>query len=272
MDCAHGGAPIPSAYGQTYIALIPRDPYWMFSYWEVTDSACRHIKGMHGEDIFIRSQAMLRMHQVSFESGIPQSFRFFDVAVTLDAKNWYLRADRESSAWFVELGIKTQDGRFIVLAKSNIITLPAARVSDTLDEKWVTLKDDLEKILTASGRGKVGQGSLELARMLHQRWEMLAQISSWMGSGGVSSLAARQEKKRSFWLTADCELILYGATESSASVTVADKPVQLAPDGTFSLRFALPDGDLELPVKAISGDREEERWIKISVYRKTEKG
>jgi hypothetical protein len=52
---------------------------------------------------------------------------------------------------------------------------------------------------------------------------------------------------------------------------VAGKPIVLAPDGTFSLRFALPDGKLELPVHAISGDRVEEREIKITVNRNTEK-
>jgi len=54
-------------------------------------------------------------------------------------------------------------------------------------------------------------------------------------------------------------------------VTVCGRPIELFPDGTFSLRFALPDGNLELPVKAVSGDRVEEREIRISVHRKTER-
>lgn len=265
------GAPLPEGYGETRIVLLPRDPHWMYTYWEITEQTAREIKAKYGEEIFVTAQHTLRMHEVVDGDG--RSLRYVDVGIFLDAKNWYLRADKEKSSWFVELGLKTVDGNFIVLAKSNIIRLPSASVSGVMDERWVTVKEELDKILEASGGGKVGMGSLELARMISQRWEMLSQISSWKGSGGVSSFGGGmvEEKVRGFWLVADCELILYGATETTATVTVAGKPIDLNPDGTFSLRFALPDGKLELPVKAISGDRVETREIKISVERKTEK-
>ena len=201
--------------------------------------------------------------------------RHIDVAIVLDANSWYLKSDKEGSGWYIELGLKGPNGEFILIARSNAIVLPRGKVSDLTDEKWVTIKEDLEKILAASGGGKVGMGSLELARMLAQRWEMLSQVSSWRGSGGVSSFGrpgfGGPQAGRKFWLAADCELVLYGATETSATVTVCGRPIELFPDGTFSLRFALPDGNLELPVKAVSGDRVEEREIRISVHRKTER-
>lgn len=265
------GAPLPQDYGETRIVLMPRDPHWMFTYWEITEQTAKELKSKYGEDVFLKAQGTLRMYETVNDKPI----RFVDMAIALDTRNWYLRADKDNSAWFVELGLKTADGNFIVIAKSNVIRLPAGRVSEILDERWVMVKDELEKILQASGGGRVGMGSLELAKMLSQRWEMLSQISSWRGSGGISSFGGAeriaQEKARGFWLIADCELVLYGATEPTATVTVAGKPVELNPDGTFSLRFALPDGKLELPVKGISGDRVEEREIRISVTRKTEK-
>ena len=125
-------SPIPEFYGQTCVVLLPRDPHWIFSYWEVTDFSAQEIKSIHGNDIFSRSQAALRAHQ-------SESAHFFDIDVTLNAKNWYLRTDREGASWFVELGLKTPEGQFIVLAKSNVITLPVARVSGVLDEKWVLM-------------------------------------------------------------------------------------------------------------------------------------
>lgn len=265
------GAQLPEGYGQTRIVLLPRDPHWMYTYWEITEQTAKEIKGQYGEDVFHKAQQTLRMHEVNVQTVQP--IRYVDVSIAFDAKNWYLRADKDNSSWFVEIGLKMSDGKFIVIAKSNLITLPSSRVSDIIDEKWVTIKDELEKVLRASGGGKVGMGSLELARMLSQRWEVLSQISSWKGSGGISSFGGVNvpEARRGFWLVADCELVLYGATEPTATVTVAEKPVTLSPDGTFSLRFALPDGRLELPVKAISGDRMEERWIKITVDRGTER-
>jgi len=93
-------------------------------------------------------------------------------------------------------------------------------------------------------------------------------------SWGVSSLASQapQAAGKKFWLVADCELILYGATQPDAFVTVSGRKVNLNPDGTFSMRFALPDGMTDLPVKAMPKDESDSRSIDISVARKTAAG
>jgi hypothetical protein len=69
----------------------------------------------------------------------------------------------------------------------------------------------------------------------------------------------------------DCELIVYGATEPDAMVTLAGQRVKLRPDGTFTLRFALPDGKLDLESHAYSADGMEERVIKPVVERNTDR-
>lgn len=62
---------------------------------------------------------------------------------------------------------------------------------------------------------------------------------------------------------------MYGATEPDAKVTVQGREINLRPDGTFSLRFALPDGEQVIPVKAASSDQLEERTITPIVTRET---
>jgi len=47
------------------------------------------------------------------------------------------------------------------------------------------------------------------------------------------------------------------------------RKVNLNPDGTFSMRFALPDGVVDLPVKAMSKDETDSREIDIKVTRAT---
>jgi hypothetical protein len=83
--------------------------------------------------------------------------------------------------------------------------------------------------------------------------------SSWKGKPG--------EKPKGFWLKADTELIVYGATEPDARLTVQGKPVALRPDGSFSLRFYLPDGKQEYPIHAVSNDGTMEREITFVVNR-----
>jgi hypothetical protein len=50
---------------------------------------------------------------------------------------------------------------------------------------------------------------------------------------------------------------------------VQGRAIKLRPDGTFSLRFALPDGKQVIPVKAVSSDNEEERTITPIVNKET---
>ena len=90
------------------------------------------------------------------------------------------------------------------------------------------------------------------------------------GSMGVTSPGAA-EKGRGFWFRVGTELIVYGATEPGAKVTVQGRPVSLRPDGTFSLRFALPDGFQVIPATAQSADGVDEITVTSTVEKSTER-
>jgi len=79
-------------------------------------------------------------------------------------------------------------------------------------------------------------------------------------------------KKRKFFFEIGTELIVYGRTEHDADVRLGDKKVNLRPDGTFSMRFALPDGKIPLPFTAMSKDKIETRKIETTVTRGTVRG
>ena len=66
------------------------------------------------------------------------------------------------------------------------------------------------------------------------------------------------------------ELVVYGTTSPSARVSLQGEPVPIQPDGTFTLRFALPDGKQVIPVEATSSDGIDRRKITPIVTRKTE--
>jgi hypothetical protein len=72
-----------------------------------------------------------------------------------------------------------------------------------------------------------------------------------------------------FHFVVHTELVVYGATEPGATLTVQGSPVALRPDGTFSLRFQLPDGEQVLRAVAVSGDGKVERVITPVVTRRT---
>jgi len=76
---------------------------------------------------------------------------------------------------------------------------------------------------------------------------------------------------RDFWFSVNAELVIYGATEPNAVVTIAGRRIRLRPDGTFSYRFSLPDGSYELPIGARSS-KGDERRAELSFYRGTRYG
>lgn len=183
---ADWGPPIPESYGQTRLTLLPRDPRWMFSYWEITENTAREIKSRHGENVFSESQPTLRRIQVRSNNGSVRVLRQVDTAVALEARNWYLQVEEDGSTWYVELGLKRPNGEFILIVRSNYVRLPRGRMSSLTDERWGSLRMQMEELLTQSG-GKSGAGSMDIAKKLAERWEFFVQTSSWISSGGMSS-------------------------------------------------------------------------------------
>ena len=76
-------------------------------------------------------------------------------------------------------------------------------------------------------------------------------------------------RQRSFWLVADAELIVYGATDPSASLFIGDQPVALAADGTFRVHVPFRDGEQLYPIRAVAADGEQERSIRMEFERRT---
>jgi ABC-type phosphate transport system substrate-binding protein len=94
-------------------------------------------------------------------------------------------------------------------------------------------------------------------------------VSGLTMSGVGFSASAPPIRPRKFWLVADAELIVYGATEPDASVTVGGNPIQLTPDGTFRFQTAFPDGQIDYPIMGVASDGEQSRSIHMKFERRT---
>ncbi len=88
-------------------------------------------------------------------------------------------------------------------------------------------------------------------------------------SGAGMFASAPPAKPRKFWLVADAELIVYGATEPDATVTIDGKEIELESDGTFRFHVSFQDGVLRYPIVAVAKDGEQMRSIHMDFERKT---
>lgn len=250
---------LPSSYGRDKMALVVRDPWWLYTYWEVKDSTWARFKA-ELKDEFYKAKRVLRVYDVSnvIFNGMNAN-KFFDLGIRENASNWYIDISTPGRSWCVEFGLLLKDGRFIAILRSNIIETPIDGPSWITDEEWM-IPDDMFARLYGMGLG-LGKSS-----PTGGIWR-----KGIISSPGIASMASPVKKQapRSFWLEVNCELIVYGATEPDAKVTVQNKVISLRRDGTFTLRFALPDGKQIIPVKAVSKDNLEERIITPIVNRET---
>jgi uncharacterized protein len=257
----------PPGYGDNKIVLLARDPWWVYSYWEIRHDKEQDTVRKINEAGDSPDRSVLRVYDVTdvnFNGNNAHSF--FDIVLTGLANTWYINVGTPDRAWIVDIGIVSKKGNFYMLARSNSVKTPRYGMSDQLDAEWMMPEEEYWKMFGLSGGFGIGKGSLEVREMIKKRLE------EYITSGIVSSGASfyRKPGERKFWLVVNCELIVYGATEPDAKVKVQGKPLKLRPDGTFTLRFALPDGQQVIPVEATSNDGIDYRRITPIVTRRTE--
>ncbi len=119
--------------------------------------------------------------------------------------------------------------------------------------------------LSRSGAPSMPQSEIPSARLSASGLNVSGLNMSGIGSGA----SALPERSRSFWLVADAELIVHGATEPDATLTIGDKIVPLNPDGTFRFHMAFPDGKIDYPIRAVAVDGEQTRSVHLHFERET---
>jgi hypothetical protein len=135
--------------------------------------------------------------------------------------------------------------------------------------------NELEQILTGEFMTRRQVGSAEVSEWVARRRQPGSAVFSEfrpLGASMFSPAGASWGKKRGkgFWFAVNAELIIYGATEPDATVTIDGKPIQLRPDGTFTFHYTFPDGHYKLPVVAVSRDGDDRRTAELTFDRRTE--
>lgn len=258
---------LPKGYGKDRIVCMVRDPYWLHTYWELTRQAVQRAEAALGQD-WHGAKPILRVIDVtSTESSATSESSVRDIDIHGGCNNWYIDVGNPPRSYRIDIGYLARNGQFYVLARSNVVTTPRAGMSDVIDENWADFDfEKADRIFAMSGGFDPGASSLELKQLFEER------LRRPMGSPAVTSFgsgALQFGKQRSFWFRLDAELIVYGATEPNAKVTLQGEPIKLRKDGTFTMRFSLPDSRQIIPAVAQSADGIEERTIVLAVERNT---
>jgi len=277
---------IPSGQqGDTRVVFLPRDPQWAYVFWEISED--------DREEAFQAgaTQLCLRVADVTgLSGGSAHPHTLQEVPVDSHATEWYLPVPLSDRDYRVELGYRRTGGGWISLAYSTVARVPALHPSDQILDQFVPfsldapptpvapaspstadsgLHERLYQTATVGWR-RLGRGSEAFHELEGGSGEGLnASGAGVWASGRNESGAGMAPRQRAFWLVADAELIVYGATDPSAKLTIGGEEVPLSSDGTFRIQVPFRDGQQIYAIEAVAADGEQKRNITLHFDRRT---
>ncbi len=306
---------LPEGYGESRIVLLPRDPQWAYTYWDIPNEHKQELRNQGGSRLALR---FYDVTDIDINSQSPHSLQQYECGEV--AREWYLPVPVSDRDYTVEIGYVCNDGRWLVLSRAASVRIPPVYPSDWVEDKFLTVdwneslrdrtvaklvspdqKSDAAGVGTAGAQNGEANGlyddmvalakSAEAQRVAGSLFGSMHQVpnqavSSFVFPSGAGLWAlptasgvnmsgaglfasAPPAKPRDFWLVADAELIVYGATEPDATVTIDGEEIELTPDGTFRFQMSFQDGVLRYPVVAVAKDGEQTRSIHMDFERKT---
>jgi len=245
------------------LVVMVRDPYWLQVFWELSRQSIDRAQSAMGPH-WHSAAPVLRLYKVGVD-GTSTLVRH--IAIHGGVSHWYVDVQDPPSEFRLEIGYLASGGQFYNLARSNSVTTPRAGTSDSIDENWTDVADNADRIFAMSGGYSPRGTSLELQELLEERLgrPMGTPMETRYGDGAARILA--NAKKLQF--SVDAELLVFGVSNPGSHVTLQGEPVQLRPDGSFSVRMSLADRRQVIPVIASSADGLEQRTIILAVERNT---
>jgi hypothetical protein len=155
-------AELPQGYGEDRITIMARDPSVAFAYWEVTPGRLEREKAWFGWD----SKLCIRIYDVTgVQFDGTNAAGYYDQEIAERVGSWYFDMGRPNHSFCADIGLRTPDGRFLTLARSNYVTMPRDGVSDVIDEEWMVAEEEFWKLYGFPG----GLSSAEVSEFWRQR-------------------------------------------------------------------------------------------------------
>ena len=248
---------------QDRIVLMVRDSFWLQANWEVTRGSVERAQSAMAER-WHTAVPMLRLMTVSDVNRNCAESIERDIPIHGGVDTWYIDVDDPPSRYRALIGYLADNGEFYTICRSNVVETPRPGECERLDEHWRDIAEDYERIYSLSGGYDTDGG--DLREVFEERLRRPMPLRGEQGQTIADPALLRQTRLP---FDVDAELIIFGKTESTATVMVAGRPVKLQADGSFTVRMELPDKRQVLPVTAESRDGLRQRTTVVAVERNT---
>ena len=274
---------------ETRVVFLPRDPQWAYVFWEISDDDRKRAQKEGASRLCLRLADVTGIHD---GSAHPHTLQ--EVPVDSHSTEWYLPVPLCDRDYRVELGYRINSA-WMSLAFSSVARVPALHPSEQILDQFVPfslesapapapapvtpaepsdsgLHERLYQSATVHFRRR-RVGSEEFQEGIDSASDRSglsdSGIGLWASGRNESGIGGVTPRQRSFWLVADAELIVYGATDPSARLTIGGEDVPLSTDGTFRIQVPFRDGDQVYAIEATAADGEQKRNITLNFQRQT---
>ena len=278
-------ASLPEGYGTGKLTVIARDPHWLYAYWDLTPQQQRQYNALSTDRHLV----------VRVQPGTIAGHPSTEIHVHPESRSWFIHVEGAATRYSAELGYYPANRQWVAVAASAPAVTPPDTISRDKTLRFATIPPEaslrelavptrlpqpaelplagatqetaLAEVMQHYQAQRTPASSAEVPELV--RGPVQGEVSPTSLAAPVlpgaqieslsSPLGGEAKPPKGFWLNLNAELILYGGTEPDATVTISGHPIALRPDGTFTFRFALPDGDYLLSVSAQSAGGESRR-------------
>ncbi len=296
---------LPAGYGESRIVLMPRDPQWAYAYWDISNEHKAELRNQGGQQLVLRladatdiDLSYQRPHSVQ-EYPCDELAREWYLPVPVSDRDYVVEIGYRAVDGRWLMLSRSAPVHIPPVYPSDWVEDQFITVNweeDLRGKTLATLEPPTRK-LAVSGVNPIyeevfgmaqGVEAMRVAGSLYGSMQQVPEqaVSSYVFPSGVGmwavpnvsgltmsgvgfSASAAPIRPRQFWLVADAELIVYGATEPDATVTIGGRPIQLSPDGTFRFQMSFQDGLIDYPIMAVAADGEQNRTIHMKFTRET---
>ena len=273
----------------TKLVFLPRDPEWAYVFWQISESDRDKAQSLGANKLCLRLYDASGIGEGNLNQGTLR-----EIAVDSYSTEWYLPIPLADRDYKVELGYK-YGFKWMSLAFSSVSHVPGTQPSEQILDKFVPFNLDTPasseppsimqnpKVQETNGlherlyqaatsfptRRKVGSEEFMENMNSKNLNSNLTDSGAGQWSSGLNESGSGIVRNKSFWLVADSELIVYGATDPSAKLTIGEEEVPLAADGTFRLQVPFRDGSQKYEIKAVDASGDQEKSITMKFDRVT---
>jgi len=125
---------LPPNYNEDKLVIMPRDPRWIFAYWDISENTRNALHQVQASCEEIVHPCLRVYRHTQTRAGEVETF--FDLDMEENCREWYIEVAYPDYPFHVEWGWKIPQKGFNPIMASNLIYTPRDGISQLIDEHW----------------------------------------------------------------------------------------------------------------------------------------